>query len=74
MKKLESVNHPFLIAILKKIGFGSEFIEWIKVLLNNQESCVINGVKTSKYFNLEQERLSVVTFENLKISNLVEHL
>ena len=44
----------FLIAILEKIGFGTEFIEWIKVLLNNQESCVINGGKTSKYFKLER--------------------
>ena len=36
------------------MGFGTEFIEWIKLLLNNQESCVINGGKTSKYFKLER--------------------
>ena len=53
-KAFDSVNHHFLIAILEKIGFGTEFIEWIKVLLNNQESCVINGGKTSKYFKLER--------------------
>ena len=53
-KALESVNHHFLIAILKKIGFGTEFIEWIKVLLNTKESCVINGGKTSKYFKPER--------------------
>ena len=51
LKKLLTL---FLIAILEKIGFGTEFIEWIKVLLNNQESCVINGGKTSKYFKLER--------------------
>ena len=39
---------------LVTIGFGNEFIEWIKVLLNNQESCVINGGKTSKYFKQER--------------------
>ena len=39
---------------LKKIDFGTEFIEWIKVLLNNQESCFINGGETSKYFKLER--------------------
>ena len=44
-KAFDSVNHHFLIAILEKIDFGTEFIEWIKVLLNNQESCVINGGK-----------------------------
>ena len=54
-KAFDSVNHHFLIAILEKIGFGTEFIEWIKVLLNNQESCVINGGKTLKYFKLERE-------------------
>ena len=53
-KAFESVNHHFLIAILEKIGFGTEFIQWMKVLLNNQESCVINGEKTSKYFKLER--------------------
>ena len=53
-KDFDSVNHHFLITILEKIGFGTEFIEWIKVLLNNQESCVINGGKTSKYFKLER--------------------
>ena len=53
-KDFDSVNHHFLITILEKIGFGTEFIEWIKVLLNNQESCVINGGKTSKYFKLKR--------------------
>ena len=41
-----------MLAILKKINFKTEFIEWIKVLLNNQESCV--GGKNSKYFKLER--------------------
>ena len=51
-KAFDSVNHLFLIDTLEKIAFGTEFIEWIKVLLNNQESCVIIGGKTSKYFKL----------------------
>ena len=42
-KAFDSVNHYFLIAILEKIGFGTEFFDWIKVLPNNQESCVTNG-------------------------------
>ena len=53
-KAFDFANNHFLIAILEKIGFGTEFIEWIKVLLNNQESRVINGGKTSKYFKLER--------------------
>ena len=53
-KAFDSVNHVFLIAILEKFGFGKTFIEWIKILLMNQESCVINGGKTSQYFKLER--------------------
>ena len=53
-KAFDSVNHVFLIAILEKFGFGKTFIEWIKILLKNQESCIINGGKTSQYFNLER--------------------
>ena len=29
-----------------------DFILWVKILLNDQESCVINGGKTTKYFVL----------------------
>ena len=46
-KTFDSVNHYFLIATLEKIGFGTEFIEWINVLLNNQESCVINPLSAN---------------------------
>ena len=39
-KTFDSVNHLFLIAIRGKTDFGNEFIEWIKILLNYQESCL----------------------------------
>ena len=54
-KAFESVDHLFLVALLEKLSFGIEFIEWIKILLNNQESCVSNGGKTSKYIKLERQ-------------------
>ena len=44
------------------MGFGTEFNEWIKVLLSNQESCFINGGKTSKYFKLERGTRQVIPF------------
>ena len=53
-KAFDSMNHAFLTAALKKYGFGDNFIDWIKTLLNNQESCVINGGQTTKYFKLER--------------------
>ena len=30
------------------------FIKWVKTLLNNQESCIINGGFTTKYFKLDK--------------------
>ena len=30
------------------------FFSWIKTILKNQESCIINGGKTTKYFKLER--------------------
>ena len=53
-KAFDSLDHNFLLSVLKKIGFGQNFIYWIKVLLNNQQSCVINGGFTTPYFKLEK--------------------
>ena len=53
-KGFDSLNHKFLIVVLKKYGFGEDFIDWIKTLLRDQESCVINGGHTTTYFRLER--------------------
>ena len=53
-KTFDSVNHLFLITALKKLGFDETFIKWIQILLRNQESCIINGGTTTKYFKLEK--------------------
>ena len=53
-KDFDSMNHTFLIASLKKYCFVDNFIDWIKILLKNQESCVINGGHKTKYFKLER--------------------
>ena len=53
-KTFDSVNHLFLITALKKLGLGETFIKWIQILLRNQESCIINGGATTKYFKLEK--------------------
>ena len=42
-------------SVLKIYGFGENFIRIIKTLFKNQESCVINGGKTTKYFPLQRE-------------------
>ena len=52
-KAFDSLDHEFLLVVLKKFGFGNYFIDWIKIL-TNQESCVINGGSTTWYFKLEK--------------------
>ena len=54
-KAFDSVNHSFLLQILRKFGFGIDFVSWIKMILNNQKSCIINEGKTKKYFKLERD-------------------
>ena len=34
-KPFDSLNHKFLIGVLKKYGFGEDFIDWIKILLRD---------------------------------------
>ena len=49
----DSLNHCFLLAVLPKYGFAEDFIDWVKMLLKDSESCVINGGNTAKYFPLQ---------------------
>ena len=53
-KTFDSLNHTFLISAKEKLGFGKTFIDWIKIFLNELESCVINGGITTQYFKLEK--------------------
>ena len=53
-KAFDSVNHLFLITALEKYGFKEDFIKWIQILIQNEESCVINGGTTTSYFKPER--------------------
>ena len=53
-KAFDSLDHTFLISVLKRFGFGQNFVSWIEIILKNQESCVINGGTTTKYFKLNR--------------------
>ena len=53
-KAFDSMDHSFLIEALKVFGFGETFITWIKIILKNQESCVMNGGVSTGYFNLSR--------------------
>ena len=52
-KVLDSLDHSFLISVLKRFGFRENFIDWIKILLHKQ-SCLLNSGFTTNYFNLEK--------------------
>ena len=39
---------------MEKYGFQKDFIKWIKILLQNQESCIKNDGTTTSYFKLEK--------------------
>ena len=51
-KVFESLDPYFLISSLEKYGFVQSFVLCVQILLKDQEMCVINGGKTTKYFML----------------------
>ena len=51
-KAIDSLDHNFLISKLEKHDFRKNVILWVKILLTDQESCVIKGGTTTTYFSL----------------------
>ena len=50
---MNSVEHSFIYATLEKFGFGGNFIQWIRTLLNDAQSCVVNHGFSTGYFKLQ---------------------
>ena len=42
-KAFDSIDHCFIFACLKRFGFGTQFIQWVKTLFENAQSCVMNN-------------------------------
>ena len=38
-KAFDSINHSFLMCMLKKFGFVNDFRKWIQILMKNPGSC-----------------------------------
>ena len=53
-KAFDSVDHNFIIAALEAYGFGPNFVQWVRILLYDQKSCVMNNGRSTGYFNLER--------------------
>ena len=51
-KAFDSLDHTFVISVLKKFGFGNNFVSWIETLISKQESCVLHCGNTTQYFHL----------------------
>ena len=52
-KAFDSVSHAFPISVLRKFGCSANFIQWIRALFCNQESCVMNNGHSSGYFKVD---------------------
>ena len=52
-KAFDSVDHNF-IAALEAYSFGPNFVQWVKTLLHDQKSCIMNNGHSTSYFNLER--------------------
>ena len=53
-KAFDTIEWPFLFQTLKAFNFGENFINWIKLLYNNNFSCVSNNGYLSDYFQLNR--------------------
>ena len=53
-KTFDIVEHSFIIATLESLGFGPQFIHWVRVILNKAEKCVMSNRHSSGYFPLER--------------------
>ena len=53
-KAFDSVEHNFIFASLERFGFGDELIKWIRTLLFNISSCVMNNGFSTNYFSIER--------------------
>ena len=54
-KAFDSINHCFLNKVSERFGFEKDFVKWIKILLQKQESCIVKGGTTTSYFKLEKD-------------------
>ena len=53
-KAFDSVDHEFLFKVLELFGFGDSFLNWVKILYTDTSSCVMNGGRSTGYFNINR--------------------
>ena len=53
-KAFDSSEHNFIYDTPEKFGLGEDFIQWIRTMLCNASSCVMNKRFSTGYFNLNR--------------------
>ena len=51
-KAFDSLDHSFLLKILEKFNFGTQFVQWIKTFYTYTSSCVLNNGFITDLFNI----------------------
>ena len=54
-KAFDLLDHNFILAVLAKMELGSDFIQCVQTLLNDQQSCVMKNGTTTGCFNLNRD-------------------
>ena len=50
----DSAEHEFIFAALKRFGFGEQFIQWVKTLWTDAQSCVNDNGFSTGYFKINR--------------------
>lgn len=53
-KAFDRVEWEYLFTVLKKFGFGSAFISWVKIIYSSPLASVCTNLVTSSYFQLHR--------------------
>ena len=53
-KAFDSLDHNFILVVSAKMGLRSDFIQWVRTLLNNQQRCEMTNGTTAGYVKLNR--------------------
>ena len=54
-KAFDSIDHCFMFACLKRFAFGTQFVQWVKTLFKNAQSCIMHNGVSIGYFALKRD-------------------
>ena len=50
----DSIEYPFILATLESFSFCPQFLQWIRVTLNNVEICIMNNGHSTGYLPIKR--------------------